>query len=322
MDNRTKSDELIVANKKLAFQNKEKQKRAYELVIANKELAFQNQEKQKRAYELIIANKELIFQNEEKQKRADELIIANKELAFQNEEKEKRAVELIIVNNELKQFAYIASHELQEPLRTISNYMQVFEEDYYARLDENALKYIHQVKNSTRRMSILINSLLEFSRLGNNKELTYVDCSQLIDEVISDLDIKIKTSKAIIEVTEMPKLNLYETEIHQLFQNLILNSIKFQDKDTQPIIQIRSEKINEKWKFSISDNGIGIPREHFDRVFDIFQRLHNNEEMYIGSGIGLAYCKKIVQLHHGEIWIESNNNQGVTFHFTIPKLIV
>jgi light-regulated signal transduction histidine kinase (bacteriophytochrome) len=279
-------------------------------------------DKRTRSDELIVANKKLAFQNKEKQKRADELIIANKELAFQNEEKEKRAVELIIANNELKQFAYIASHELQEPLRTISNYMQVFEEDYCARLDENALKYLHQVKNSTRRMSILITSLLEFSRLGINKELTYVDCNQLIDEVISDLDIKIKTSNAIIEVKEMPKLNLYETEIHQLFQNLILNAIKFQEKGAQPKIQIRSEKINEKWKFSISDNGIGIPGEHFNRVFDIFQRLHNNEENYIGSGIGLAYCKKIVQMHHGEIWVESNKEQGVTFHFTIPKLSV
>jgi signal transduction histidine kinase len=314
--------ELIIANKKLAFQNEEKEKRAKELIIANKELAFQNREKEKRAEELIVANKELAFQNEEKEKRAEELIIANKELQFQNEEKEKRAAELIIANKELEQFAYIASHDLREPIRTISNYMKVFEEDYFALLDENGRNYLNSVNFAAKRMSILIKSLLDFSRLGRNIKLVNSDCKVLINEVIADLGTVIKSSNAVIEVAKMPTLNLYETEIRQVFQNLITNAIKFQHKGTRPEIKIGSEKINDNWRFSVSDNGIGIAPAHYERVFDIFQRLHSNEDEYEGYGIGLANCKKIVHLHQGEIWVESNPDKGSTFYFTIPILRV
>ena len=311
--------ELILANKELLFQNEEKEKRAAELIIANDELAFQNREKENRAAELIIANKELVFQNEEKGKRATELIIANEELAFQNEEKEKRAAELTIANKELEQLTYITSHDLQQPLRTISNYMQVFEEDYLERLDDNARNYIRSVNNAAKRMSILIQALLDFSRLGRNKKLTHVDCKKLITNVIADLQMMISNANAIISVGEMPALNVYEIEIGQLFQNLITNAIKFQQKDTSPQIQIRAKKKGEKWQFSVSDNGIGIDPAHYDRIFDIFQRLHNSNE-YEGNGIGLANCKKIVELHQGEIWIESSPGEGTIFNFTIPHL--
>jgi len=321
MEKEKRAAELIIANKKLAFQNEEKEKRADELVIANKELAFQNREKEKRADELIIANKELSFQNEEKEKRAAELIIANRKLAFQNKEKEKRANELVIANKELEQFAYIASHDLREPLRTVSNYMHVFEEDYLDLLDDKALNYLHVVNNSTKRMSILIKSLLDFSRLGHNLKSTNVDFKRLIEDVIADLETLIKTSKTIIEVSEMPELNVYEAEIREVFQNLITNAIKFRRKGVGPKIQIISKKINEYWKFSVSDNGIGVESAHFERIFIIFQRLHTNEE-YEGNGIGLANCKKIVQLHLGKIWVESNLGQGSTFHFTIPIIRV
>jgi signal transduction histidine kinase len=314
--------ELLIANKELAFQNEEKEKRAAELLIANKELAFQNEEKEKRAAELLIANKELAFQNEEKEKRAAELMIANKELAFQNVEKEKRAAELIIANKELEQFAYIATHDLQEPLRTVSNYVQVFEEDYLVKLDEDAHKYLHSVNNAIKRMSTLVNSLLSFAQLDQNSKVTRVDIKELIDGVLDDLETLIKTSNAIVEVTEMPTMNVYEPEICLLFQNLIINAIKFQKKDIQPKIKISSEKMNEKYRFSFCDNGIGIAPVHFEGTFDIFKRLRANEDEYRGSGIGLAYCKKIVQLHHGEIWLESNLEQGVTFEFTLSNLTI
>ncbi|MDA3886982.1 MAG: ATP-binding protein [Candidatus Delongbacteria bacterium] len=334
-----RADELVMANKELAFQNEEKEKRAAELDIANKELAYQNEQKEKRAEELVTANQELVlqnrekekrtdelamvnkelaFQNEQKEKRAAELVIANKELAYQNEQKEKRAEELIFANKELEQFAYIASHDLQEPLRTISNYMQVFEEDYLMLLDDNAKKYLLAVKNASKRMSILIKSLLSFSRIGRNLDISEVDCNQLISDVIADLKTIIQTSNTVIDVGEMPKLNLYESEIRQLFQNLILNAIKFQKKDNQPKVQIRSEKINENWEFSVTDNGIGIAPAHFEKIFNIFQRIHNNEDVYKGKGIGLSNCKKIVQMHHGEIWVESELGKGTTFYFTIP----
>jgi len=313
--------ELTIANKELAFQNNEKEKRAEELTLANKELAFQNTEKENRAAELIVANKELAFQNEEKEKRAAELIVANKELAFQNDEKEKRAAELIIANKGLAQFAYVASHDLQEPLRTIANYMQVFKEDYSTVLNNKAQGYLNAVNGSIQRMSLLIKSLLDFSRLDHNKKLTYVDCKKITDDVMADLDALIKSSGAIIEVTNMPFLNGYENEMRQLFQNLVTNAIKFRKKDVAPVIKLNVEKVNEEWKFSVGDNGIGIDRVHFDRIFELFQRLHTNRE-YEGSGIGLANCKKIVQLHHGHIWIESILGQGTTFYFTIPNLTI
>lgn len=224
-------------------------------------------------------------------------------------------------NKELEQFAYAASHDLQEPLRTISNYMQVFEEDYIKLLDENALKYLRSVNSAARRMSMLIKSLLNFSRLESNKKLTYVDSKKLVGDVIADLAAIIKTSNAVIEITEMPQLYVYEIELGQVFQNLITNAIKFHRKDTPPKIKISAEKMSEKWKFSVSDNGIGIARAHFDRIFDIFQRLHTTED-YEGTGIGLANCKKIVQMHQGQIWVESNLDSGTTFNFTIPNLTV
>ncbi|SFD63263.1 hypothetical protein SAMN05518672_102706 [Chitinophaga sp. CF118] len=273
----------------------------------------------KRVDELIIANKELAIQNTERENRAAELTIINNELAFQSEEKEKKATELMNTNKVLEQFAYVASHDLQEPLRTVSNYMKVFEEDYSELLDENAMRYLHSINNATKRMKSLIKSLLDFSRLGRNTKLVYQDCKKIIEDVLADLETMIKSSNAVIEVLEMPKLNVFEIEISQVFQNLITNAIKFQKENTQPKIQISSEKIKNAWKFTVSDNGIGIDPAHFQRIFDIFQRLETKEK-YEGSGIGLANCKKIVQLHQGEIWVESTPDQGTKFHFTISNL--
>jgi signal transduction histidine kinase len=332
------ANELMIANTELVFQNKEKEKRAAELVIANIELAIQNFEKNQRAAELLTANQELVFQNEEKEKRAAELVIANLKLALhneeeekraanlilanealviENEEKEKRAVELALANKELKQFAYIASHDLREPLRTISNYIEVFELEYLHLLEENARQYIRSINGAAKQMNTLVQALLDFSRLGRDKKLAHVDSQQIINGVLADLQNLIETSKANIDVGEMPMLNVYEVEMGQLFRNLITNAIKFSVKGNRPKILIRAEKLNGAWKFSVSDNGIGIDGIHFERVFDLFQRLHTRER-YDGNGIGLANCKKIVQLHHGEIWIESEAGQGSTFHFTIP----
>ncbi len=220
-------------------------------------------------------------------------------------------------NKELEQFAYIASHDLQEPLRTVSNYMQVFEEDYREVLDDKARKYLETVTHSIKRMSLLIAALLDFSHLSSNKKRTSVDCATITEAVKADLATLIKASGAVIDVSELPRLNVFETDLRQVFQNLISNAIKFRKKDVPPEIRIRAEKANEKWTFSVSDNGIGIASDHFDRIFNMFQRLHTNQE-FEGSGIGLANCKKIVELHHGEIWVESKLGQGTTFYFTIP----
>jgi light-regulated signal transduction histidine kinase (bacteriophytochrome) len=168
-------------------------------------------------------------------------------------------------------------------------------------------------------MSALVKALLDFSRLGRDKKLAYVDCNKIVQDTMADLADTINSSGAIIQVGEMPSLNAYETEIHQLFQNLISNAIKFRKKNTQPEIQIHSEKLIDKWKVSVRDNGIGIAPNHFDRIFHIFQRLHKAEE-YEGYGVGLPNCKKIVELHGGEIWVESVLGEGTTFHFTISNL--
>jgi light-regulated signal transduction histidine kinase (bacteriophytochrome) len=231
----------------------------------------------------------------------------------------KKQVELETRNKELEQFAYVASHDLQEPLRTVSNYMQVFEEDYLARLDDNARTYIRAVNNATSRMSTLVKALLDFSRLGRNRKLVSVDCGRLIDHVISDLQTVIKKSGAVIRVSPMPVLNVYEIEMGQLFQNLIVNAIKFQKKDSRPEVEVSATHVGEKWLFCVRDNGIGIAPSHYSRIFDIFQRLHTNSD-YEGNGIGLANCKRIVELHQGEIWVESLLGKGTTFNFTIPLL--
>jgi light-regulated signal transduction histidine kinase (bacteriophytochrome) len=157
--------------------------------------------------------------------------------------------------------------------------------------------------------------------LNNIKKLSTVNLNILVGEVLADLDTTIKSSDAVIKVSELPILNIYESEVRQLFQNIISNSIKFHKKDVSPEISISSEKINEKWKFAVTDNGIGIAPDYFERVFEIFKCLHTDEK-YSGSGIGLAKCRKIVQLHHGEIWIESSPGQGTTIYFTIPILTI
>jgi PAS domain S-box-containing protein len=231
----------------------------------------------------------------------------------------KKQIELEAKNKELEQFAYIASHDLQEPLRTVSNYMQVFEEDYLDQLDDNAQNYLRSVKNATNRMSLLVKALLHYSRLGRDKKLTTSSIQSLVTAVLADLKMIIETSGAVIEVGKLPELNVFETELRQLFQNLITNAIKFKRKGQIPQVRIQSEKIDGQWRFSVSDNGIGIRPEHFGRVFEIFQRL-NPGDAFEGNGIGLANCKKIVELHRGDIWIESIFGEGTTFYFTIPDL--
>ncbi len=336
-ENQEKSDrasELLIANIELLFQNEEKEKRAAELGIANCKLAIENEEKEQRAHELILANAELLFQNGEKEKRAAELLIANQELAYQNVQKEERARELILVNSELaqkeislkkhneelEQFAYVASHDLQEPLRTVSNYMAVMIEDYGHVLDDKGISHLTSVTKATNRMSNLIKSLLEFSRLGNNSKIAHVDCEVIISEVLADLNTVIVKSKALIEIGAMPTLNAYEVELGQVFQNLITNAIKFQRIGVQPWIRIGYSHTSGVHLFSVTDNGIGIDPSHFEHVFKIFQRLPT-DIVYEGSGIGLANCRKIVHLHQGEISIESIPGELTTVYFTIGNLM-
>ncbi|MBM9577238.1 PAS domain S-box protein [Leptospira sp. 201903070] len=230
-----------------------------------------------------------------------------------------RKNELEVKNKELEQFAYLASHDLQEPLRTVSNYIQILQEDYAKTLDATAHDHLKTIDFATKRMSALVRALLMYSRIGRDRKLIEVDCNLLFEEVRSDLESLILQTGTKIVKDRLPSLRVYEVEFRQLLQNLIANAIKFAKKNTTPEIRIRAFQEGELWQFSIQDNGIGIDSKYFDRIFFIFQRLHRDSE-YEGHGIGLANCKKIVELHGGTIWIESTPNLGSTFYFTIPNL--
>lgn len=230
----------------------------------------------------------------------------------------QRTAELESKNKELEQFAYVASHDLQEPLRTTSSFVELLRKQYRGKLDETADKYIDYIVQSSDRMKILIKDLLDYSRIGRKKEYEQVDCHIVLGEVLADLDKVIRESGADIKASHLPVVNAFSTELKLLFQNLISNSIKFRRPGIAPQVQIDSHRKNGHWEFSFCDNGIGIEKKFLERIFIIFQRLHTRTE-YEGSGIGLAHCKKIVELHGGKIWVESMPGAGSTFFFTIEE---
>jgi two-component system CheB/CheR fusion protein len=230
----------------------------------------------------------------------------------------KAQTELERSNKELQQFAYIASHDLQEPLRTITSFAKLLQRDYQDNLDEKADTYLRFMSEATVRMSDLIKGLLDYSRLGRDKELTRVDCNNLVATIQGDLGVSIAETDTTLEVGNLPQVQGYETELRLLFQNLIENAIKFRKNGNAPHIKVSAQQEDGYWKFAVQDNGIGIAEQHQERIFQIFQRLHPRDQ-YEGTGIGLSHSQKIVELHGGSIWVESQLNQGSTFYFTIPQ---
>jgi light-regulated signal transduction histidine kinase (bacteriophytochrome) len=227
-------------------------------------------------------------------------------------------LELERKNKELEQFAYVASHDLQEPLRTISSFLDLLSNQYKDRLDDKAGKYMTFILQACDRMKVLINDLLEYSRIGRKKESEKVNLNEIVHAVLADLNKAITDAGAQIKVGKMPVITAYPTEMKQIFQNLVINAIKFRKKDVPPKIEISAEQQNGDWKFMVRDNGIGIDAQHSDRIFVIFQRLHTRNE-YEGSGIGLSNCKKIAELHKGKIWVESKPGEGSSFYFTVKE---
>lgn len=221
-------------------------------------------------------------------------------------------------NKELEQFNYIVSHDLKEPLRTINNYINLIEEDFDNNMNPNLRRFFKVVKGSANRMRLLIESLLNYSRLGINKSPTQCNCNQILAEVVAGLENQIKKTNATLHLENLPETSVYGIEMHQLLQNLISNALKFNKKDHPVVITVGCNEQETAYEFFVSDNGIGIDSKYFDKIFQVFQRLNNRKE-YEGEGIGLANCKKIVELHGGKIWVESVINQGSTFKFTIPK---
>jgi len=217
---------------------------------------------------------------------------------------------------ELQQFAYVASHDLQEPLRTIASFTQLLAKRYGDKLDDKAREFIGFAVDGSKRMQTLINDLLSFSRVGTQgKALAPVRCDAILDTVLRSVKRAIEESGAVITREPLPAVLADELQLGQLLQNLVGNAMKFRG-DKAPRIHIGAERNGEGWKIWVRDNGIGIAPEHYDRIFVIFQRLHTKTQ-YAGTGIGLAVCKKIAERHGGRIWVEPAPGGGSTFYFTI-----
>jgi PAS domain S-box-containing protein len=232
----------------------------------------------------------------------------------------KQAIEALEVSNrDLEQFAYVASHDLQEPLRMVSSFTQLLAKRYRGKLDKDADEFIAYIVAGAKRMQALINDLLTYSRVDTRGEsFGPIDSEAAFNQAIANLRVAIEEVEAVITHDPLPPLIADNLQIVQLFQNLLGNAIKFHGKEP-PRIHVSARQENNEWVFSFRDNGIGIAPEYFDRVFVIFQRLHGREE-YPGTGTGLAICKRIVERHGGRIWVESELNKGSTFYFAISPV--
>jgi len=228
--------------------------------------------------------------------------------------------ELARSNTELQQFAYVASHDLQEPLRMIGSYTQLLERRYGDKLDQDAHEFMDFIVDGATRMKQLIEDLLAYSRVGTRgKNLRPVQAQAVLDRVLINLRGAVEQSGAVITNDPLPEVSADDTQLAQLLQNLIANAIKFRKKDQAPRIHVGLLDAGEEWRVSVADNGIGIEQAYFDRIFMVFQRLHTQDE-YPGTGIGLAICRKVVERHGGRIWVESAFGEGSKFYFTLPKI--
>jgi signal transduction histidine kinase len=258
-------------------------------------------------------------------KRTAELRETNAHLAVELDER-RRAEQLLAhytedlkrSNAALEEFAYVASHDLQEPLRMVASFTQLLAKRYRGKLDQDADEFISYAVDGATRMQKLIQDLLAYSRVGTRgKPLILTDCNIIFDQARANLFKASEESGAQVSSGPLPIVYGDEVQLVQLFQNLIANALKFRG-EAPPVIQVTAQDDEEAWRFAVRDNGIGIALAHQDRIFKIFQRLHHRSD-YPGTGIGLAICKKIVERHGGRLWVESEEGQGATFFFAIPK---
>ena len=243
--------------------------------------------------------------------RTSELVVANAAL-------ESQAKELTRSNAELQQFAYVASHDLQEPLRMVSSYTQLLARRYKDRLEGDALEFIAYAVDGATRMQQLINDLLAYSRVGTRgKAFAPTPVDDVVERAIGNLRATVDESHAEVACDPLPTVMADGGQLVQLFQNLVGNAIKYRGEEP-PRVHVSAAREAGDWHFVVRDNGIGIDPQYAERIFEIFQRLHTREK-YSGTGIGLAICKKIVDRHRGRIWVESQAGMGATFHFTMPE---
>lgn len=231
---------------------------------------------------------------------------------------EKQVAELARSNDELEQFAYVVTHDLQEPLRAINSFVQLLNKYCHTQLDQRAINLISHAVAGTHRLQQLIDDLLTYAQVGASQELVKIDCEQLLKDVEADLLVTISECNAIITHDQLPVVKGIRFQFIQLITNLINNAIKFRGVQA-PIIHIGIKEKSDEWIFLVSDNGIGIEKQYQERIFRVFQRLHSRKD-YAGTGIGLAICKKVVEHHGGRIWVNSELNVGSSFYFTIPKI--
>jgi len=232
---------------------------------------------------------------------------------------ELEAKRLKDINRELEQFAYKASHDLKEPIRTIFSFSQLLKNIIIDDVDAKALSYIDYIQISAKRMTDMISHLLEYAKFGNQPKFSKFDSHILVQGVNFDLITQIQSVKGKMLIDSLPSLVGDETLLRLLFQNLISNGLKFRNPNIPPVVSISAEQMDDYVKFHIKDNGIGIPSNSKEDLFDIFARGKGTEKKYKGTGIGLAHCKKIVELHQGDIWCESQEGLGSSFYFTISK---
>jgi signal transduction histidine kinase len=231
---------------------------------------------------------------------------------------ERYAVDLKRSNRDLERFAYAVSHDLQEPLRVVKSYLKLLEDRYSDQLESKAEEYVDHAVDGAERMQEMIGALLDLSRVGTRgDDPAPTDAEEVLKRVLGSLERAIEDANAEVTYDSLPTVMADEAQLGQAFQNLIANGIKFRKEDVPPQVHVSAEREGNEWVFSVADNGIGIAPEQADRIFQVFQRLHTEEE-YPGLGVGLALCKRIVERHSGRIWVESKPGEGSTFYFTLP----
>jgi PAS domain S-box-containing protein len=281
-----------------------------ELGEKREQLEAQNEELQATEEELRVSNDELQAANEELHREVAERKRAEEEL-------EQTMAALKQSNTELQNFAYVASHDLQEPLRMVSSFTQLLAKRYQDKLDSDADDFIGYAVEGANRMQRLISDLLEYSRVTTRgRPFVPTDAGAVFEQATNNLRLAIDEARAVVTCDPLPPVMADDMQMVQLFQNLIGNAVKFRGREP-PRVHVSAKQEGEEWVFSVRDNGVGIEPQYFDRVFIIFKRLHSRED-YPGTGAGLAVCKNIVERHGGRIWVESEPGKGSTFYFTIP----